>query len=473
MGENDVRLSDMGADQDYAAYPPDVAYNSTDNEYLVVWYGDDNENGMVDDEFEIFGQLVDAATGQEIGGDVRLSNMGPDGDTHYYASQPAVAYNSVNNEYMVVWSGSDHTGALVAEEYEIYGQRVDAATGQRMGDDVRLSNMGSDGNPDYDANFAAIAYNSTENEYLVVWSGDDDTGALVEGENEIFGQRVDAATGQEIGDDVRLSDMGPDGSISYYAFYPEIAYNSTDNQYLVVWAGCDDTGELVANEFEVFGQRVDGASGAEMGNDRRFSDMGPDGDTNYVVYYPVIAYNSTDNEYLVVWSGEDNADDLVDGEIEIFAQRVTAATGDEVGTNDFRISDMGPNGDTSYGVFGSQDVAYNSTDNEYLVVWYGDDNTAPLVDNELEIFAQRLKGVDGTEVGENDIRLSRMGPDGDADYHARVPAVAYNSTSGEYLVVWYGDDNENGMVADELEIFGQRFYPAAAQIYLPLIVRRN
>ena len=88
------------------------------------------------------------------------------------------------------------------------------------------------------------------------------------------------------------------------------------------------------------------------------------------------------------------------------------ATGAEVGTNDFRISDMGPDGNTN---FDAQDpaVAYNSTNNEYLVVWRGDDDTAPLVDNELEIFGQRLNAATGAAVGTNDFRISDMGPDGE------------------------------------------------------------
>ena len=37
----------------------------------------------------------------------------------------------------------------------------------------------------------AIAYNSANNEYLVVWSADDtDATGVVDGENEIFGQRI-------------------------------------------------------------------------------------------------------------------------------------------------------------------------------------------------------------------------------------------------------------------------------------------
>ena len=50
----------------------------------------------------------------------------------------------------------------------------------------------------------------------------------------------------------------------------------------------------------------------------------------------------------------------------------------EIGSDDFRISAMGPDGDTSYGAFDPA-VAYGSQDGLYLVVWYGDDDTPPLV----------------------------------------------------------------------------------------------
>lgn len=60
----------------------------------------------------------------------------------------------------------------------------------------------------------------------------------------------------------------------------------------------------------------------------------------------------------------------------------------EVGANDFRPSAMGPDGDPTYGG-GYPDVVYNSSDAEYLVVWFGD--TPPLADDEMEIFGQRLR----------------------------------------------------------------------------------
>src|SRR5262249_56936040 len=98
-------------------------------------------------------------------------------------------------------------------------------------------------------------------------------------------------------------------------------------------------------------------------------------------------YNPTNNEYLVVWSGDDNTGTLVDDETEIFGRRLDAATGAEVRANDFRISHMGPDGDPNFRA-GHPAVAYNPTNNEYLVVWDGDDNTAPLVNAEVEIFRQ-------------------------------------------------------------------------------------
>ena len=42
IGANDFRISFMGQDALYDAFRPAVAYNSTENEYLVVWHGDDN-----------------------------------------------------------------------------------------------------------------------------------------------------------------------------------------------------------------------------------------------------------------------------------------------------------------------------------------------------------------------------------------------------------------------------------------------
>jgi hypothetical protein len=332
--------------------------------------------------------------------------------------------------------------------------------------DFRISDMGPNGNGNYNAWLPALAYNNTDNEYLVVWFGDDNTPPLTDGQQEIFGQRLDAATGTQVGaNDFRISDMGPDGDSSYGAFSPAVAYNSINNQYLVVWYGDDSTAPLVDEEFEIFGQRLNAATGAQVGaNDFRISDMGPEGSISYDASSPTVAYNRTNNEYLVVWQGDDNAPPLVDEEFEIFGQRLNAATGAQVGANDFRISDMGPDGDVKYGVLDLA-LAYNGANNEYLVVWYGYDNTPPL-DRELEIFGQRLDAATGVQVGLNDFRISDMGPDGQKNYYAAYPAVAYNSGNNQYLTAWEGSDNTPPLVAFEKEIFGQRLEYAPPTVTL-------
>jgi hypothetical protein len=264
--------------------------------------------------------------------------------------------------------------------------------------------------------------------------------------------------------------MGPDGDAAYDASYPAVAYNAIEGEYLVVWYGDDDTGALVDNELEIYGQRIEAATGAQIGPDLRLSDLGPDGDPDYAAAQPAVAYNPQENEYLVVWHGDDNTGALADEEFEVYGQRLDAATGAEVGANDMRLSAMGADGDTTYnGGFAA--VAYNPLAREYLVLWYGDDDTPPLANSEFEVYGQRLDAASGAEVGEDDFRLSDMGPDGDPGYAAIYPGVAYNRSADEYLVVWTGSDNTPPLVSGEYEVFGQRLRGRPYRICLPLVVK--
>jgi len=444
------RVSQMGPDgnSNFAALDPAVAYNSQTNQYLVVWWGTDTTPG----EAEVWGRLADAA-GNLLGGKFRISDMGSDGDANYDAAEPAVTYNAQANEYLVVWQGDDNTVPLANDEFEIYGQRLSAAGTEVGTNDFRLSDMGPDGDANYDAAEPGVTYNGQANEYLVVWDGDDNTAPLVDNESEIFGQRLSAA-GAEVGtNDFRLSDVGTDGNTSFSAFNPAVAYGGQANEYLVIWEADEDTPPLANEEYEIYGQRLS-AAGAEVGtNDFRVSDMGPDGDASYSGAYGAVAYNGQANEYLVVWQGDHNTAPLVDNENEIFGQRLSAA-GTEVGTNDFRVSDVGPDGTVSYEA-SEPAVTNGGQANEYLVVWHGDDDTAPLGDNEREIFGQRLSAA-GAQLDANDFRISQMGPDGNVNFAAVNTAVTYNGQANEYLVAWRGDTDASPQVDNEAEIWARR-----------------
>ena len=461
VGANDFRISDMGPNgYPWArAYNPAIAYNFTNQEYLVVWQGDD----VYDDRVEIFGQRLDATTGAEIGGDFRISDMGAnDTDASFGANDPAVAYSSTQNEYLVVWRGDDTTN----NEFEIYGQRLDATNGTEIGtNDFRISDMGdTDGDTNYSASVPAVAYNSTDNEFLVVWQGDDNIPGT--GDSEIFCQRIDATDGSELGtNDFRISDMGTADGATFDASDPAVTYNRANNEYLVVWAGDDDTGALVDGEFEIYGQRLDATDGSEQGtNDFRISNIGTDGSRWFGAVDPAVTYNSIGHEYLVVWQGDSL--DLTNSNFEIYGQRLHATMAAEVGSNDFRISDMGSvDGDHDYDAE-SPSVVHNERDNEYLIVWSGDDDTSPLANNEFEIYGQRLSGSVCAEVGDNDFRISDMGDtDGDPSFEAHDPAVAYGYGVDEYLVVWQGSEHLTSPSVIEFEIFGQRIMLPTLSFY--------
>ena len=230
----------------------------------------------------------------EIGAnDYRISDIGGIGNPNFDAKNADVTWNSTHNHYLVVWSADDPKDGAVDNEYEIWGQILDANLGGMYTNDFRISRMGPDGDPTYDARTPAVTYNSTENEYLVVWSGDTNTGGLIEGENEIWAQRVDWSS-MLLGASLRMSDMGGTGDLTFNAYRPDVAYNSQDNEYLIVWQGDDNTGGLVDGEVEIYGQLINAIGGGLGPNDYRLSDVGGIGDSSFDAYEPAVAYNSWD-----------------------------------------------------------------------------------------------------------------------------------------------------------------------------------
>jgi hypothetical protein len=382
-------VSDMGPPLavGFEAETPAVAYNTRRNEYLVVWSGDDSPGPLFPGEFEIFAQRLTAG-GDEVGAnDRRISEMGPSGDDAYSAEDPAVAYNPTSDQYLVAWEGDDDDVPLVDDEDEIFVQRLNANGAQVGADDRRVSDMGPNGDVDFSADNPAVAHNPTDNQYLVAWEGDDDRGPLVDNEREIYVQRLSAKGVQRGANDRRISDMGPVGQPDFEAGVPSLAYNPATGEYLVAWDASDDTGALVDEEDEIFTQRLS-ASGAQVGtDDRRISQMGPDGETGFDATTPSVAVATRTNEYLVAWAGEDDAGALVPDENEIYAQRL-GPDGAEIGGDDVRVSAMGVDGsDRSDGL--DPAVAYGSRANEYLIAWHGDPDP-PQANDEFEVFARRF-----------------------------------------------------------------------------------
>jgi hypothetical protein len=386
------------------------------------------------------------------------------GNTHTYSLVSGTG-STHNSSFTVTGTTLSTAAALPAGTYNIRvrstdndGQSYEEAMTVNIiepdpinsGSRKRLSNMGPDGNTSFFGNNPSIAYNSVNNEYLVVWSGDDNTSPLVDNEYEIFGQRVNASTGAMVGSRIRISYMGANGATTHRGSLPSVAYNSTDNEYMVVWEGDHNTGSLASTEFEIWGQRIAGSTGALNGSMIRISFMGTDGNISLDATQADIAWNSTNNQYLVVWRGDENAAPLVDNEFEIYGQ-LLSNTGTLFGSR-IRISTMGTDGSTNFGAL-NPSVTYNATSNEFFAVWSGDDNTAPLIDNEIEIFGRRINAA-GVLQG-SQIRISNMGVDGNVNFAASSPDIAWNSSNNTYLVVFRGDEAVGALVDNEFELYGQ------------------
>jgi hypothetical protein len=223
-----------------------------------------------------------------------------------------------------------------------------------------------------------------------------------------------------------------------------------------VWAGniaSQQTGD------EVFGQRLDGATAAEIGiDDFRISFTGIDGVavSDHYIWRLDAAYSPGPGRYIVAWTAQDDPEPLMTLEWEVYMQAIAGGSGDPAGDR-IRLSDMGGFGVLVFGVSStSLTCDQRST---CLVVWDSDETGyGGLVDDEVEIFGQLVDAETLSEFGANDFRLSDMGPNGNPDYDALTPAVAFIPGLTRYLTVWWGDNLRYTLpfaVNDEFEIWGQ------------------
>ena len=356
---------------------------------------------------------------------------------------PKLAFNQKRSEYFVVWRSNFAGGS----QYEVYGQRL-SPTGVKIGPRVRIGNT-TDAGSDRGVGNPAVAYSPQSKRYLVVWQGD---GLANDNEFEIFGQLV-SDTGAVVGSDFRISNAldSANGNLSDTEF-PDVAYNSAANQFLVTWDGDQGT---VNGQSEVWGQRVD-PNGSALGSDFQISNAGTVGPTRIAILGNVV-YNSRANEYLVAFISEAAAETKG----EAFGQRLDA-NGAEIGS-DFRISQTGPDSEPNRDAT-RVSLAYNSHDNEYLAVFTADHSFTGVgetpTNNEEEIFGQRIT-AGGTEVGANDFLISSTGtPDSSGLYDANLPRVAYSASPSEYLVTWSADEIAN----DWNEIQGQRLSASGGEV---------
>ena len=322
----------------------------------------------------IYGQMVDP-DGNTLGAKFLISK------SNTSAFNPSVAYDSVNKRFLVAW-GDYGTGA----DMSIHGQLIDIK-GKPYGKNMVISNAPNG------RFFIATAYDSSNQRFLVVWH---DTRS---GSDEIYGQIVNA--------DGTLFGTAPDAnlpiSVGTGAAVPSVAFDSVNHRYLVAFAigSTPGTGDIL-------GQMV--GSAGEI-TETAFPICDAAGDQ----YSPSVAFdpNGADSRFLVAW--EDNRG--IDA--DIYGQVIDAS-----GT--FTTSAFVISGASDYQVDPS--VAADTANHRFMVAWMDFRNPGGLAD----IYGQ-LVTAGGTLSGDN----FPVNLDGGSQGYA---CVAWNSVDHSFLTTFTTND---------------------------------
>jgi len=295
------------------AAPPGGDFDTNLRKYLIAY----SKN------YDIYGQFV-SENGAAIGSEFVIC------DATGHQQSASVAYNSNTNQYLVVW-----TDYRNGSNYDIYGQIVNA-NGTLSGSNFTISNnIDNQSEPN-------ITYNSTTNQYLVVWT-DYTSGFSLEVSEQItlvnpniYGQIVNA-DGSLYGSNFAICNNAKSQK------HPSVAYNSNTNQYLVAW-----TDYRNGSKPDIYGQIVN-ANSSLYGSNFVISNN-PESQ-----YAPGIAYNSNTNQYLVAWHDDRNTVD-----VDIYGQLINP-NGSLSGTEFIISNATGNQFDTS--------VTYSENLDKYFVAW--------------------------------------------------------------------------------------------------------
>lgn len=236
----------------------------------------------------------------------------------------------------------------------------------------------------------AIAYNLERQEYLVVWYNDRP------GNDDIYAQRV-AWNGRLLGPWFPVvAGSGADRR------YPDVVYNPTQKQYLVVWE--EDAGA----PSRIWGQRLS-EIGQHLGPVIPISTPGLKTCTRPAVAYAVVA-----DRYLVVWQRHvlGSVSDDIEGQV-LSTAGAPVGSGVLVATGTSAISHEHP------------DVAYNRSRNEYLVAWQR-------YSTDYDVYGRRVTGS-GTPLGAGAFPILATSKD---EVHPAVAAIPTEPNQGRYLVAW-------------------------------------
>lgn len=241
----------------YQEYSPVSAFDSRNSRFLTAWteYRSNPPNTYVNGD--IYGRVLNA-DGSILSQEIAIEGNGLDTtDVH-------VAYNSVDNNYLVVWTGYR---AGFAGSSNIYARLVNS-DGSLSGKIVTVPNSA------VNASGASVAYNENLNRFFVTWI-DNRSGYWGVYGRFLSGSTPLGSTDTEIG---AREDRN--------TFYTQVDFDKLSNRFLVVWANSGGSG--------IIGRLVN-ADGALYGTNFVISSPGN------LALNPSLAADSVNGRFLVSW----------------------------------------------------------------------------------------------------------------------------------------------------------------------------
>ncbi len=319
---------------------------------------------------------------------------------------PAVAYNSVHDQYLVVWENMWPGG-----HHDIYAQRI-SGSGQLLSWFAVASLPNKQMNP-------SVGYDPVRDRYLVVWAYDYNGN---DSDWDVYGRFIPWN-----GSDASLTDFSICDWTSNQR-RPVVAFGLAQDEFLVTWTNAPSGQPTYISARRVF---ADGSgfpfggfpvsSGAE---NRDFQD---------------VAYNLARNEYLVTWDVDKSGSGL-----DIYGVRLSATGGALTGgdpsvTGEFPIAGWSADEERP-------SVAACSAGDQYLVAWQSDQDTGG---SDYAIYARYLNGE--AVPGAIPLIADTTSPQKEAE-------VACDSLGKRYLLAW-----QDQYVGSEYGIWARLAYPDGSQ----------
>ncbi|MFK7957684.1 MAG: hypothetical protein AB8B96_16410 [Lysobacterales bacterium] len=122
--------------------------------------------------------------------DFRLTNFGPAADTFAFAARQDMVYNSVDDEYFVIFLGRRPQEPTSFDEIEVYGLRLTTG-GTPIGEPTLLTAVDGTGSAGGAPQNRQIVYDPNRNGYVLVYNAQDsEFGAT---STDIYGQLISAS----------------------------------------------------------------------------------------------------------------------------------------------------------------------------------------------------------------------------------------------------------------------------------------